>query len=91
MTGRKVELQNKERFLNDYTISRDKLVSAAQKATDKLLAVYKKRGYGFPDTCSVDYEYKFTDKTNWESGMYTGCFWLAYELTGDERIKEIAL
>lgn len=39
MTGRKVELQNKERFLNDYTISRDKLVSAAQKATDKLLAV----------------------------------------------------
>lgn len=91
MTGRKVELQNKERFLNDYTISRDKLVSAAQKATDKLLAVYKKRGYGFPGTCSVNYEYKFMDKTNWESGMYTGCFWLAYELTGEKEFKDIAL
>ena len=91
MIDRKIELQNAERFNKDYTISRDKLMSAAQKAADKLLAVYKKRGYGFPGTCSVDYEYKFTDKTNWESGMYTGCFWLAYELTGNNEFKDIAL
>ena len=42
MLDRKIELQNKERFNKDYTISRDKLMSAAQKAADKLLAVYKK-------------------------------------------------
>ena len=91
MTDRKVELKNKDRFLNDYTIDREKLVSASQKAADKLLTVYKNNGPGFPGTCSKDYKYEFTEITNWESGMYTGCFWLAYELTGEKEFKDIAL
>lgn len=90
MTDVKISLENKERFLNLYKISKDKLIEAAQKATDKLLRIHKINGNGFPGTCSVNYKYKLFDETNWESGMYTGCFWLAYQLTGEKVYRDIA-
>ncbi len=90
MNRKMVKLNVKERFSESHTISKDKLVKAAQKATDKLLYNYKTKGFGFPNTCSDNYKYKLSEKTNWESGMYTGCFWLAYEITGEKIYKDIA-
>ncbi len=91
MKRNEIKLLNRERFSSPHTIDRTKLENAAQKATDKLLDLYNRKGFGYPDTCSKDYIYNLTDVTNWESGMYTGCYWLAYELTGKKEFKNIAL
>ena len=90
MVTEKIVLKNPERFSSSHTISKQKLIRAAEKATDKLLSNAKKFGFGFPGTCSVNHRYVINDNVNWESGMYTGCFWLAYELTGEKEFKDIA-
>ncbi len=91
MKRNKIELLDKERFLKPRKIDREKLSLAAKNASDKLLKFYKSNGFGYPGTCSKKFKYILADTTNWESGMYTGCYWLAYELTGNEEFKEIAL
>ena len=86
----KITLNNPERFEKPYEISREKLVKAAERATDKLEATYKKYGIAFPGTCSVNYKYECAENKNWVAGMYTGCYWRAYEITGNKLFREIA-
>ena len=84
-------LTNPERFSKPHTISREKLEAAAKAACDKLKAFAIKNGPDkFPATCTVDKKYPLDINRNWEAGMYTGCFWLAYELTGDEFFRSFA-
>ena len=95
---RNLRLERPERFAKPHVIPREKLEAAAKAACDKLKERVLRDGVDFPATCSVQYSYKkgltapgLGQNRNWESGMYTGCFWLAYELTGDEFFKEVAL
>lgn len=90
MVTEKITLERPERFSKPHEIDRQKLIKAAEKACDKLMATYKKNGAGFPNTCSKNFVYELSENTNWESGMYTGCFWLAYELTGEKEFRTIA-
>ena len=87
-----IELQNPERFEGEYKIDKQKLWTAVEKATDKLLRVANANPENyFPGTSSQNYKYVFTEKNaNWECGMYTGCFWLAYLLTGELKFRKIA-
>ena len=85
-----IKLNAPERFSSPYEISREKLMRAAERACDKLEYVTKRDGLGFPGTCSVNYRYLREPNKNWETGMYTGCFWLAYQLTGNRFFKECA-
>ena len=91
MVTEKVTLKNPERFSKPHVIKREKLEAAAKAACDKLEAFARKNGaLGFPGTCSVDHKYVLKINDNWECGMYTGCYWLAYELTGNEFFREVA-
>jgi len=91
-----ITLNAPERFSGKHVIPKAKLEAAAKAATDKLKAkilAYMQEneiGKDFPGTCSVDYKYVRGENKNWECGMYSGCYWLAYELTGDEFFREIA-
>ena len=78
MVTEKITLNNPERFAKPHVISKEKLVKAAEKATDKLEELTKKYGDTFPGTCSVDYKYVTDINKNWVGGMYTGCYWRAY-------------
>ena len=78
-----------ERFKKEYTIDRAKLEAAAAAATEKLLEIAEESGGKFPKTCSEDYQYVYGENNNWTSGMYTGSYLMAYQLTGDERFAEI--
>ena len=90
MITEKITLQNPDRFAKPHTISRDKLVKAAEAATDKLEELAKKYGVAFPETRSIEYKYKCAENKNWEAGMYTGCYWLAYEITENEFFRKEA-
>lgn len=90
MVTEKIVLNNPERFAEPHSIAKSKLEAAAEKATAKLKANAQKFGMGFPGTCSVDYKYQLDINKNWECGMYTGCYWLAYELTGDDFFRKTA-
>ncbi len=91
MITQKITLEKPERFADAYSISREKLVRAAELATNKLEAFAKKNGpEAFPATASKDYKYPLNINNNWECGMYTGCYWLAYEITGNKFFRDIA-
>ena len=79
------------KFLNPHPLNRSKLEEAAKRACLKLRTRVEREGVGFPQTCSKNYKYLQGENNNWVCGMYTGCFWLAYQLTGDEFFKNVAL
>ena len=90
MVNGTIKLNNPERFQKPHTIDRAKLEAAAKIATEKLRALAEKYGDAFPGTRSIEFKYVCDENKNWECGMYTGCYWLAYELTGDEFFRECA-
>ena len=92
MVTERIKLKKPERFSKPHTIPKEKLEAAANTACDKLMRFAKEHGaLKFPDVCSIDYKYRLDDDIDWwESGLYTGCYWLAYELTGDEFFREVA-
>ena len=87
----KISLNNPERFSSPYVIDKTKIEAAARAACDKLKSRVEREGTGFPGNCSENYKYAQGENNNWVSGMYTGCFWLAYQLTGDEFFKNVAM
>ena len=91
MPKRTVTLERPERFAGKRIIDRDKLERAARAACDKLKARVMREGKGFPATASTDFKYDQGTNSHWECGMYSACFQLAYQLTGDEFFKEVAL
>ena len=91
MVKQEIKLQNPERFSKPHVIPKEKLEKAAKIACDRLAKMAKEHGVAFPSTCSFDFKYRFMENKNWVCGMYTGCFWLAYKLSGDEFFKEEGL
>ncbi len=91
MVTKTLTLERPERFSKPHAIDKAKLEAAAKAACDKLKAFVQKNGTGFPGTSSKNYKYILDSNNNWECGMYTGCFWLAYQLSGDEFFKNVAL
>ena len=91
MVTRKILLEQPERWLKPHKIERDKLERAAAAACEKLKARILRDPKAFPSTCSVDFKYPMVQNTHWETGLFTGCLWLAYQLSGDELFKENAL
>ena len=91
MITKRIALERPERCARAHTIPREKLEAAAAAACEKLRGLAEKNGSTvFPGTCSVDKKYVFNINNNWECGMYTGCYWLAYLLTGDEFFRRVA-
>ena len=93
MVKTRIKLQNPERFSKPHVIPREKLEEAAKKACAKLKNFAMTHDIlKFPNTRSIDYKYELSDNIEWwESGMYTGCYLIAYQLTGDEFFKEVAM
>ena len=89
MVTEKIILENPERFTGEYTISKEKLTKAIEKAADKLESQIPRFKEGFAATCSVNYKYPKTVNNNWICGMHTGTFLLAYELTGNQKFREV--
>ena len=83
-------LNNPERFAKAPELSKNKLNDAAEKAIKKLETFIPRFYDKFPNTCTENFKHTPGDTFNWESGMLTGAFWLAYELTGDKKFRDVA-
>ncbi len=86
-----ITLERPERFNIPYTIPKAKLEAAATEAFDMLKKLGKENGANLP-VSSHGFRYKFEENhlKGWTSGMYVGCYWLAYEMTGDKWYRKMA-
>ena len=86
-----MELKNRERFLENHPIHREKLHTAMKKAVDATRKLAEKfTGEDFPSHYAKNFKYEHYKEFNWESGMLCGMFYIAYEYTKDEFFKEAA-
>lgn len=72
-------------------ITEKDLKTAANIAVTQTRKAISMLDYGFKGCNSENNFYVSTENTDWTEGFYTGEIWLAYELTGDEKLKETAL
>ncbi len=85
-----ISLERPERFSEVPVISREKIDNAICVATDRLEKMGKKHGTDFPGTHARYQQYVYGANNNWGCGMYTGCYWLAWQLTGNRWFKHQA-
>lgn len=91
MITEKIVLKNPERFAKVSEISRAKIEAAAEAAVNKLEERTKTFGLdSYPWMCTKNYRYVPRPNNDWQHGMYSGCYWLAYELTGNKFFRECA-
>ncbi len=84
-----VTLSNKERYTEHFRISSEKLDTAIQNAAHKLKSKIDMYGDKFIASCARNFRYPLGENTNWVTGLFTGCYNLAYELTGEEAFLEL--
>src|SRR5207247_11041628 len=65
----------------------DRAIASALARVDRNLAAFGDR---FPAPSSVEGIYPLIDNVEWTSGFWTGTLWLAYELTGADRYRQVA-
>ena len=85
------EIIDKAKY-GDFELPREKLeyaLSEALKKIDFALPVFTDK---FPSHASTNNVYQAVENTSgWNTGFWTGILWHAYELSGDEKYKNVAL
>lgn len=89
MITQKIELDNPQRFDGKCSISRAKIEKAIENALDKTEINLAKFGSKFVGNASQNLKYTPGDNNNWVSGMHTGLYLLAYELSGNKKFRDV--
>ena len=85
------EIQNLEKY-SDFRVSREKLEHALELALKQIDKGIDCFGSLFPHEFSKNNVYGVTENVaGWGNGFWTGILWHAYELTGNEKYKTVAL
>ena len=85
------EVKHPERFVG-FELSREKVEYALKEALKKIDFALPQFTDKFPEHSSVNNVYAQVDNDRgWNTGFWTGILWHAYELTGDEKYKNVAL
>lgn len=86
------QIKDREKFLKECPGFDETLIKAIGAALDKV--DFAIEGFGsdqFPAAASVGNVYEpIPNEYGWHNGFWTGILWLAYELTGEDKYKEIA-
>lgn len=81
-----------QEMLNNYPeITAEEVKVASEYCISQVRGAMEQLGDKFKACNSEGNFYEATDNFDWTEGFYTGEIWLAYELTGDEKFKELAL
>ena len=77
---------------SDFDLSREKLEGALSEAIKKIDYALPTFTDKYPAHNSENNVYEAVNNDNgWNTGFWTGILWHAYELTGDEKYKDVAL
>ena len=79
-----------ERFLKPYKLPQEKLEKAIKDALEKLEKNLSKWEIGFVGMGKDANHFKEVENKSWVHSMNTGIYWLAYELSGNEKFKAVA-
>ena len=76
----------------DFELPKEKLEYALAEALKKIDFAIPSFTDKFPEHSSVNNVYAQVDNNRgWNTGFWTGILWHAYEMTGNEKYKEVAL
>ena len=85
------EIKDKARFAA-FDLPKSKLEYALSEALKKIDYAIPMFTDKFPDHASVNNVYQPVENDEgWNTGFWTGVLWHAYEMTGDEKYKKVAL
>lgn len=82
---------NQEKLKNYPEITSEEVKVASEYCISQVRGAMEQLGDKFKACNSEGNFYEATDNFDWTEGFYTGEIWLAYELTGDEKFKDLAL
>lgn len=82
---------NREMLNNYPEITAEEVKVASEYCISQVKGAMEQLGDKFKACNSEGNFYAPTENEDWTEGFYTGEIWLAYELTGDEKFKELAL
>lgn len=83
-------LLGSERYLNNGLISEEKIDMAIKNCLRKVDKNITKLGELFPTPATFNNAYKPMPNTEWTNGFWTGILWLCYEITNDEKYRNLA-
>ena len=84
-------IEHPERYA-DFELKREKLEYALSEALKKIDFALPTFTDKFPDHASINNVYPAVENDGgWNTGFWTGILWHAYQLTGDEKYKKVAL
>ncbi len=85
------EIKNPEKYA-DFVLPKEKLEYALAEAIKKIDFALPTFTELFPEHASVNNVYPATTNTHgWNNGFWSGILWHAYQMTGNEKYKEVAL
>lgn len=93
MEKRKLTLEpllNSERYFQEGLLNRETVERAIEEAIEKVDHNMVKLGERFPEPSTVNDSYNSMDNYEWTNGFWTGQLWLAYELTGNDKYRNLA-
>jgi unsaturated chondroitin disaccharide hydrolase len=84
------KIKNVDHYKEKVMVSREEIEAAIDFVLKKIDANIEEFTYKFPAPASVNNIYEAIDNVDWTSCFWTGMLWLAYEITGKDKYKEIA-
>lgn len=86
------EIKDKEKYSKKSNFDKAMLENAIKDAIKKVDYAIETLDGKFPSHFTTDGMYDQVENTfGWNQGFWSGILWLSYELTGDDKYKEVAL
>ena len=84
------ELKDKQRWLNVDPLTTEEINRGLDICLAQIDANMEGIGERFPWSATKGLKYPIIDCIEWTDGFWTGLLWLAYEVTNDDKYKELA-
>lgn len=83
-------IEQPERFTKTKRLTRQEIEQAIEQALRQLEVNLDYFKEDYPTPATFQNQYKVMNNTEWTNGFWTGCLWLAYEYSHNNRLKELA-
>lgn len=82
-------IENPNKFLDTKLLTKSEIEKAIQDALAQLSINSDYFKEEFPTPATKDNVYPIMDNTEWTNGFWTGCLWLAYDYSKDDKYKTL--